>query len=119
MTPANQVPGPSLFDGEPTPVKVVRNPVFLDVNGVLVYRVAKSATDPTSALMGYLFSLRSDSINPVDVRKLAGYVEPEYVRQGDPGASILAWQGQLAVEVERVIRLALANGTFIGISHEA
>lgn len=110
---ANQPAAPSLFDTSNLPKNKLKNPIFAEIGGVPIYHVSKCPGEATSALMGYWYSLRADNGQPVDVRRLSGYKEPEYLPQGDPEASYLAWKTELATEAARVIGLALANGTFI------
>jgi hypothetical protein len=116
MATQKHAPAPSLFDNLPAPRRAMSNPIFINVDGVLIYHVRKNDWEPESSLMKNWFSREPNNRAPVDVRSLAGYVEPEYEPQGDPMASSERWNQQLAAEAERVIRLALANGTFIGRS---
>lgn len=90
----------------------MKNPLAFTENGVPVFRVRKNDDDPKSALQNYWYSFFADNSQPIDVRTLPGYSEPEY----DPTGTLMERSERLtqalATEAERVIRLALQTGLF-------
>lgn len=113
MATLKAAPAPSLFTNLPAKRKAMSNPVFINVDGVLIYHVRKNDDEPESTIQKFWFSRHHDNRAPVDVRTLPGYDEPEYERQSNPQASSDRWNQQLATEAERVIRLALSAGCFV------
>ena len=97
---------------QPAPVAAqMQNPLAFHVDGVPVYRVRKNDDDPSSTLQKYWYSFFADNSQPIDVRTLAGYTEPQYVTQGSLLERIERWELALATEAEWVIRLSIQNGS--------
>ena len=90
----------------------MQNPQAFTENGVPVFRVRKNDDDPRSELQKFWYSFFADNSQPIDVRTLPGYSEPEYDPSGDVMERSIRWNRALATEAERVIRLALQNGLF-------
>jgi hypothetical protein len=96
----------------PAAAPKMQNPLAFTENGVPVFRVRKNDDDPQSPLQKYWYSFFADNRQPIDVRKLPGYDEPEYESQGSVVERSERLNRALATEAERVIRLALQNGLF-------
>lgn len=106
---------PSLFDTLPARKEQRNNPVFLTGAGGVVYHGRKNDDEPPSRLTTYSLRRCPDNGNPVAMRALAGGQEPAAVLTGDRQARSRPWTVQLAAEAERVLRLALQDGTFGGL----
>lgn len=93
----------------------MNNPLFIVVQGQAVFHVRKNDGEPTSPIQNYWYSLRPDNQEPVDVRSLPGYTEPEHLPLGTftPMERSNHWIGSLLNEAERVIREALTAGLFV------
>lgn len=96
----------------PAAAEKMQNPLAFTENGVPVFRVRKNDDDPQSELQKFWYSFFADNSQPIDVRTVPGYSEPEYDPSGDVMERSLRWNRALADEAERVIRLALQNGLF-------
>lgn len=100
-----------MLDSTPTAAPM-KNPLAFTDNGVPVFRVRKNDDDPQSALQKYWYSFFADNSQPIDVRTVPSYSEPEY----DPSGTVVErserWNQALTTEAERVIREALQTDLF-------
>ena len=101
-----------LFPGFAAGHPKMRNPLAFTENGVPVFRVRKNDDNPTSPLLMYWYSFFADNSQPIDVRTLPGYAEPEYDASGSVLERSERWTQALATEAERVMRNALQTGLF-------